>query len=111
MFAMLVISHPLAAVPSLGLPLPSQLSTGAVLCHAGPDGDMWARGQALPPMPGMPYGGRGMGPPPGMRGPPGGGYMPSGGPLPALHKTAFAYKVRHAPRLLWLVCLSQRWLA
>lgn len=51
---------------------------------------MWARGQALPPMPGMPFGGRG--PPPGMRGPPG-GYMPPSGPLPALHRTESAYKV------------------
>ena len=64
---------------------------------AGIDGDQWERGKALPPMPGMPYGGRGMGPPPGMRGPPG-GYMPSAGPLPALHRTASAYKVRPAGR-------------
>lgn len=66
-----------------------QMSRG----RSGMDGDMWARGQPLPPMPGMPHGGRGMGPPPGMRGPPG-GYMPSMGPLPALHKTESAYKVR-----------------
>ncbi len=80
----------------------SLLNLSSPRAGVGVDGDMWARGQAAPPMPGMPFGGggRGMGPPPGMRGPPG-GYMGPGGPLPALHRTQSAYKVRYG----WLFFL------